>query len=337
MLFSRLYRNIFNKFSIQDLDLRHKIQIIFGLISLVPLAVFAYVLLTESVPLGASKWLLVSLSVLLALFGLELLHATIEEVSQKMKMNLRLIQSERLASVGRLAGGVAHEILNPINIISGRAQLLLMEKDIDPRVLKTIRIINEQTKRVAGVVNNLRQFSSKPKHGRAILNIHELLDRILSLLEYEMRVNNIEIIKKFHSSSSCVQGANDELGQGFLNIISDATDAMPEGGTLKVTTRTMNRGPQPWLEIRFADTGNGISDDLVDKLFDPFFTTDEKNLRSGLGLFVSYGIMKDHGGTIWIDTSVPGGATFVVELPLSFRSDHENELNTINGRDVPAQ
>ena len=327
---------MFDKISIQDLDLRHKIQIIFGLISLIPLAIFAYILITENVSLGDYKWLLVSLSVLLALLGLELLHATIEDVTQKVKMNLRLIQLERLASVGRLAGGVAHEILNPINIISGRAQLLLMEKEIDPRVLKTVGIINDQTKRVAGVVNNLRQFSSKPKHGRTILNIHEMLERILTLLEYEMRVNNIEIVQKLDSSYPHVHGNNDELGQGFLNIISGAADAMPEGGTLRVTTRNIDRGAKQWLEIRFSDTGSGIPEELVDKLFDPFFTTDEKNLRSGLGLFVSFGIMKDHGGTIWIDTPSTDGATFVIELPLAYTSDHQGEHND-TGEHVPAQ
>lgn len=330
--------NIFprSRFTIKDLDLRHKIQIIFGLISLIPLALFAYVLLTESVSPGTYKWIVVSLSALLSLFGLELLHATMEELSDKMTLNLRLIQSERLASVGRLAGGVAHEILNPINIISGRAQLLLMEDHIDHRTQKTIRIINEQTKRVADVVNNLRHFSNRPKGGRTHLNIHELLNRILVLLEYEMRVNNIEIIKHFDATHHHVLGANDEIGQGCLNIISDAIDAMPEGGTLSVSTQGIDRNKQPFIAIRFSDTGNGIPDDVANNLFDPFFTTDEKILRSGPGLFVSFEIMKDHGGTIWIDTASTDGATFVIELPLAYTSDHKDEQND-TGKHVPEQ
>lgn len=321
-------KKVWERFSIKDLDLRHKTQIIFGLVSLVPLALFAYILLTEKVSLSTSKWLLMSLSILLALLGLELLYATLEEISAKARMNLRLIQSERLASVGRLAGGVAHEILNPINIISGRAQLLLMDEHVDPRIHKALKIVNEQTKRVANVVHNLRQFSNKPKGGRTTLDIHTLLDRTLTFLEYEMRVNNIEILRNFNAHRYHVFGANDELGHGFLNIIADAADAMPEGGTLTVTTRTITRGAKLLLEIRFSDTGKGIADDLADKLFDPFFTTDEKNLRSGLGLFVSYGIIKDHGGTIWIDTSATSGATFVVELPVVVESDQEKEHTT---------
>jgi signal transduction histidine kinase len=268
-----------------------------------------------------------SLSVLLALFGLELFYATLEELSEKTKMNLRLIQSERLASVGRLAGGVAHEILNPINIISGRAQLLMMEKQLDPRLHKTLEIINEQTKRVASVVNDLRQFSYKPKGGRVILNLHELLDRMLTLLQYELRVNTIDIIKQFHAVCPLVLGANDQLGQGFLNIISDIIDAMPDGGTLTVSTSTIQRRERSYIEIRFSDTGTGVSHDEADKRFDPFYTTDEKRLRTGLGLFVSYGIMRDHDGTTWIDTSAPDGATFVVELPVTDKTEEKNSEN----------
>lgn len=305
------------KLSMKHLDLRHKIQIIFGLISLVPLALFGYILLAERTSLGASTWLLISLSILLALFGLELLYATIEEVSDKVKMNIRLIQSERLASVGRLAGGVAHEILNPINIISGRAQLLMMDQHLDSRVARTIEIINEQTKRVASVVNNLRQFSTRSKGGRTTLDIHEMLDRILNLLEYEMRINNIEIVRSFGPACPQVLGANDELGQSFLNIISDAIEAMPEGGVFTVSTAISRRDHRPVAEIRFTDTGQSIPAEVADALFDPFSTTNEKSLRSGVGLFVSYGIIRDHGGTIWADTSLGSGAAIVVELPLT--------------------
>ncbi|MFQ6092940.1 MAG: sensor histidine kinase [bacterium] len=322
----------FDAFSIKNLGLRHKTQIIFGLVSLVPLTIFAYILLTENVLLGTHKWLLVSLSVLLALFGLELLYATVEEVNERAKMNRRLIQAERLASVGRLAGGVAHETLNPINIISGRVQLLSMEKRLDPRILKTLGIINDQTKRVAAIVNNLRQFSKKSKGGKAVLDIHELLHRTISLVEYEMRVNNIEIIRRFDSRMIHILGANDELGQGFLNIVVNAADAMPQGGTLTVSTRLIDHHTKPVIEIRFSDTGCGVPDEAVDRLFDPFFRADEEKNRSGLGLFVSFGIMKDHGGTIWVDNSADKGLTFVVELPVVQQScSHKTSQNSTNG------
>jgi signal transduction histidine kinase len=319
---------LFDKLSMKDLDLRHKIQIIFGVISLIPLAVFSYILLSANVSLGTNRWLLVSLSVLLALFGLELLHATIEEINHKNTMNRRLIQSERLASVGRLAAGVAHEILNPVNVISGRAQLLLMDRNIDPQVSKTVKIIYDQTKRVAAVVNNLRQFSSKSKDGKNLLDIHELLERILNLLEYEMRVNNLEIVRRFDSATPYVLGRNDELGQGFLNIISNAAEAMPDGGTLTISTRIIQRPDARIVEIRFSDTSSGVSEETVDRLFDPFFTADENGLRTGLGLFVSYGIIENHGGTIWVDTSAQNGLTLVVGLPmLQPQEESPNALN----------
>ncbi len=208
--------------SFDDLAPFHEVQIVFGLISFVPLAVSSYILKSENMQSETCAWLLVTLSILLVLLDLVLLHATIEEVTPKTSMNHRLIQSDRLTSGGRLAAGVAHEILNPINIISGRTQLLLMEKEIDLQVHKTMAIIQDQTKRIVPVINNLRLFSNRSKEGVSPLNIRDLLNRVLTLLEGE----------------------------------------------------------------------------IVDRLPDPFCTINDQHLHSGPGPSVSYGIIRNHGGTI---------------------------------------
>jgi len=232
----------------------------------------------------------------------------------------QILQAEKLASLGRLTAGASHEILNPLNIISGHIQLLLM-KDMDPRISKYLSIMREQSDRIAGVVKGLLQFSQYSRSKTGEVSINDLIEKVIALVAHEAKFEHIEILKEFESKLPLIMGDDGSLSQVFFNLLSNAKDAMPQGGKLKISTKCSDGNNQEsekpaFIEIKFQDSGCGIPEQDIDRVFDPFFTTKETGKGTGLGLSLSYGIIEDHGGTISAESNVNKGTSFVVQLPV---------------------
>ncbi len=233
----------------------------------------------------------------------------------------QIILAEKMASIGRLTQGASHEILNPLNIIHGNIQLLLMDGRIDPEIKKYMNIIQQQSDRIARIVQGMSEFSRQEKRKIQIININHILEKVLSIIEYEKKYDNIKFNKAYDRNLPLIKGDPSEISQVILQVYSNASDAMPGGGTIKTITKlSKNSGLDlkntPFIEISIQDTGCGILEKNIDKIFDPFYTTKETENKSGLGLAISYGIVKDHGGTILVESEEKKGTMISILLPV---------------------
>lgn len=224
----------------------------------------------------------------------------------------QLLQSEKLASIGQLAAGVAHEINNPIGVMLGFAQVLLKRVKEDDPTYKPLTTIEREGLRCKRIVQSLLDFArhSKPEPRR--VNVNDVIDASLELSHQSTR-SNIHLIKEYSPNLPPVLADINQLQQVFLNILLNAYDAMSNGGTLRIVTGlVMDR-----VDIAFSDTGVGIPPENLTRIFDPFFTTKEVGKGTGLGLSISYGIVEQHGGTIEVKSQVGEGSTFTVHLPVA--------------------
>jgi len=236
----------------------------------------------------------------------------VRDITDKKRLEEQLARSEKLAAVGQLAAGVAHEINNPLGGILVYSYLLL--EDLPPQQperSQVEKIIREAT-RCKEIIKGLLDFSRQAPASLQHVDINAILRDILSLIENHLDFQNVDIDTQLAPNLPPVQGDKGKLEQVFLNLFMNAGEAMAGHGTLTVSTRRNTMGA---VEIRVSDTGPGIHPDHLPRLFDPFFTTKEVGRGVGLGLSVSYGIIKQHRGRIYIDTKAPVGATFVIELP----------------------
>ncbi|MBU4310513.1 ATP-binding protein [bacterium] len=244
--------------------------------------------------------------------------AKLEEGLRKAYRELRatqeqLVQSGKMAAAGRLAGGVAHELNNPLGGILGFAQAALLDTKEDDQIYKDLKAIEEAALHCKEIVSGLLNFSRQTKGEFREVDVNKAIEATLALVNHQTKLQNIEIVKDLSSRLSKVTGNFNQLQQVFLNMVTNARDAMPEGGKLFITTRNIARGRK--VEATFLDTGSGIPEEHMDKLFEPFFTTKEPGQGVGLGLSVSYGIIKDHGGEIEMRNRKGAGVEFRIILP----------------------
>ena len=244
----------------------------------------------------------------------------IRDVTEQRRLQQQLIRSDKLASVGQLTAGVAHEINTPLNVLYGHLELLLLEKEGDPDLFRTLKGMQEQVSKIIEITRNLLDFSRQREPQKTPVDLNDLLERTLSLVEHEMSVEDIVVVSAFDPVLPSLWADGDQLAQVFLNMITNARDAMPEGGELTLRTSTSRlrsrHASGETIEIRFMDTGRGISEEHLGKIFDPFFTTKPAGEGTGLGLSVSYGIIQAHGGTIEVESEVGRGTTFTIRLPV---------------------
>ncbi|VAX22758.1 hypothetical protein MNBD_NITROSPINAE02-1918 [hydrothermal vent metagenome] len=244
------------------------------------------------------------------------------------KAQTQLVRSEKLASLGHLAAGVAHEIRNPLNIISTSIQLLSMEERLSPETVKTSRIVMEQVKRASKITENLREFAREKKPEIIKMDLHDFLERTIALVEYEMSLENITVVRNFNSGPIYLLGDEDQLAQVFLNVIGNARDSMNEKQEEFSYDELQKRGwvgqlvietivNEHMAGVRFRDTGVGVTRETKEKIYDPFYTTKREGKGTGLGLAIAYGIIENHGGRIEIESDVGEGAEFSVFLPLA--------------------
>ena len=223
----------------------------------------------------------------------------------------QIIRSEKLATVGKLAAGVAHEINNPLGNISLYTQMLYQKiKDSDAR--KKLKIIEEQATQAARIVKSLLEFSRQMEPKFKKVNLNDVVNKTLEILQPQISINNIKVIKNLNKDLPEVKADPAQMQQVLVNIINNAIEAMSGGGSLIVETRKRDGE----VEVSITDTGEGIPEENLSKIFDPFFSTKGVGKGTGLGLSVSYGIVERHGGRIEVESKVGVGSTFRVILPL---------------------
>jgi len=224
----------------------------------------------------------------------------------------QLLQSEKLAAMGRLTSQIAHELNNPLYGIMNTLELLKTEISPESKRRKILEMALSETVRLSELLRKMLSFSKPDEEVRQPTDINTVLDEILLLHEKQLRERSINISSSFKKGIGEVYASKNQLRQVFLNMISNARDAMPDGGSLNVTTREQK--DQALIEV--SDTGMGIKEEHLDKIFDTFFTTKDSVKGIGLGLSVCYGFIKDHGGDITVKNTGGTGTTFTVTLPL---------------------
>jgi two-component system, NtrC family, sensor kinase len=236
----------------------------------------------------------------------------IEDISARVQLEEQLQISEKMASIGLLAAGVAHEVNTPLTGISSFTQMLLQGAEPDDPRTKVLEKIERQTFRAAKIVNGLLNLARPAQTDSAAVDVNVVINDVLALLEHQLRSGRIQVRKELCPSPLLVQGVEYKLQQVFLNLFLNARDAMPRGGWLTIASREDDAG----AAIEVGDTGSGIPPEQLSRIYDPFFTTKDLGKGTGLGLSITYGIVQEHGGNITCDSAIGQGTRFTLTLPI---------------------
>ncbi len=240
----------------------------------------------------------------------------VTDVTQQDVAAHQLQQTEKLAAIGTLAAGVAHEINNPVGVITARVETMLWDADdmgLPPAVQEDLRVIDKHAQRVAKIARGLLSFARRAPWETTWVDLNRLLEEALLLVERQFAKEGILLERALEPGLPPIRGSLNHLEQVMINFLNNAREAMAGGGRLAVSSRRGRR--EGWVEVRIADSGPGIPAEHLSHIFDPFFTT--KAAGTGLGLAVSYGIVQEHGGTIEVESAIGRGTTFVVALPVA--------------------
>ncbi len=256
----------------------------------------------------------------------QLNRSLFDTIKELEKTQRQLIYSERLAAAGRLAANLTHEINNPTGIILSRLEWLLLEaseKKLPEEVVKDLLVIKKHTERIAQTTRGLLSFSRRTKNETALVDLEKLIKETVVWLERQFSRKDIIIVLNL-SRLPTVIGNKDQLEQVLVNILTNAKDALPEGGKIKITTKYDTEKNN--VQIDIEDNGTGIPEDMMNSIFDPFFSTKEKELGTGLGLPISLTIMKEHGGFLRMESTPHEGSCFSMILPC-VPENQEGDLN----------
>jgi two-component system, NtrC family, sensor kinase len=237
----------------------------------------------------------------------------VEDISARVQLEEQLQISEKMASIGLLAAGVAHEVNTPLTGISSFTQMLLQGAEPDDPRTKVLEKIERQTFRAAKIVNGLLNLARPAQVDSGPVDINAVINDVLSLLEHQLKTARIQVRKELAPTSPIVQGIEYKLQQVLLNLFLNARDAMPRGGWLTIVTRDGEAA----ASVEIGDTGPGIPAEQLSRIYDPFFTTKDIGKGTGLGLSIAYGIIQEHGGTIACESAIGQGTRFTVTLPLA--------------------
>lgn len=250
---------------------------------------------------------------------------------QRVESEIKLLQSEKQASIGKLAGGVAHEVNNPLTGIFTFTHMLLRRKDIPEEVRIDLETIAQETERVRKIVKGLLDFSRQTELNREPTEVNRLVRFTISLVENQALIKGVSLNFEPGEGLPMITLDRNQMQSVLLNIIINALDATEPGGSITVTTNigiSTSKPGQEGIEILCTDTGCGIPPENLNRLFDPFFTTKDVGHGTGLGLSVSYGIVERHGGTIWVQSKVGKGSTFKVWLPTEEQSEGNENISS---------
>src|SRR5260370_11459208 len=241
-----------------------------------------------------------------------------DDVTQRERMEEQMSQTEKLTSLGLLAAGVAHEVNTPLAVISNYIQMLAKQMpEGDPRQ-SIIEKIVKQTFRASEIVNNRLKLTRTGAAEAASIDVNRVVEDTLSLVAHPLKASQIKVVRQLGETLPPVRGSANKLQQVFLNLFLNSRDAMPSGGMLAVRTPAHNGA----VEVEIADTGAGIPREHIHRIFDPFFTTKGNGRGTGLGLSVSYGIIKEHPGKIDLPSTPAKPTSFPVDLPPPRKTVH---------------
>ena len=241
-----------------------------------------------------------------------------DDVTDRDELEKQLMQADKLSSIGLLAAGVAHEVNTPLAVISTYAQMLAKQISGDEQKSKLLDKIAKQTFRASEIVNSLLNFSRTSTTAHVEIDMNRVVQDTLGLIEHQLEKSAIQVKLNLEESALTVKGNSGKLQQVFLNLFLNARDAMESGGTLSVNTWT----EEGFVRVEVADNGQGISAENLTRIYDPFFTTKAARKGTGLGLAVTYGIVREHGGNIKVESRLGAGSRFEVELPLARKPVH---------------
>jgi len=272
------------------------------------------------------------------------LELKVEKKTQELQIaEDKAVQAEKLASVGLLAAGIAHELNNPLTGILTFSHLLRKKVSSESPEAQDLDLVIRETKRCSSIIKRLLDFSREKKPEKRSVDINQLVRETEQLVHHPASTHEIEIRLELHDGLPHVRVDPDQIKQVFMNILVNARDAIGDHGTITVRSRMLPQpgmlqsgaAPGSMLEVSFTDTGPGISADNLSKIYDPFFTTKEIGKGTGLGLAVTYGIVRAHGGQIDVESVAGKGATFRIRLPLEQRmaevTGAENERQNTGG------
>ncbi len=243
-----------------------------------------------------------------------------KDMTRLHTMTEQLINHEKMASIGQIAAGVAHEINTPLGIILGYAQLMQDDFPDNSEVGTNLQVIERQTKACRRIVSDLLKFSRQSESINSCLDLNALIEEVLAVAEHTLNINKIAVERNFAAEPPILVGDAEKLRQVFLNLFINSRDAMAEGGTLLIKTKRVGEE----ILVSVEDSGSGIAEESKGKIFDPFFTTKEVGKGTGLGLSVTYGIIQEHRGTI------------IVESPVAHRPVHQTSPGTAFHLRLPA-
>ncbi len=258
--------------------------------------------------------------------------AELEESYRKLKeTQAMLIQAGKLTALGQLGAGVAHELNQPIAAIRGFSQLLLSQLEPESPLAPNLKVIEEQSHRMARIVDNIRSFARDTKEGREELELNQVADTALMLITAQLRGRGITVDLKLDPNLPRVFADKNQIQQTLINLLTNARDAVEEkgpGGKITVATASDENGG---VEMRVSDTGVGISPEIRDRIFDPFFTTKPPGKGTGLGLSIVYGIIQNHKGEIEVESKPGEGTTFIMKLPRGARAQETGRKTAVGG------
>ncbi|MBI2880421.1 MAG: PAS domain S-box protein [Candidatus Tectomicrobia bacterium] len=247
--------------------------------------------------------------------GRRLFLALIRDVTERKRAQEMWVRNEKLAALGRLTAGAAHEILNPANIIGLHAQGLIGRPDDPKAVVKSGHTIYESVKRIARICSGLRRFSREEEPAITRFDLPETIRETVSMLEPQVRMADVTLSLEFPEEPLTLEADRNQISQVLVNLINNALDAMQAGGNIRLRAAGFQRDGAPWVRISVRDEGAGIPPETLPRIFDPFFTTKEMTQGTGLGLSIVHGIVEDHRGGIEVESEVGKGTAFHVELP----------------------
>lgn len=232
------------------------------------------------------------------------------DLTEQRRMEAQMIQSAKMASLGTMAGGMAHELRNPLAIVSSAAQLLLRRSN-DDFIHECAKRIHKNVKRAAEIIENLLRFSQVSSAEKQQVDVQSAIDETLSLINHQISLDGIKIIWEYAPEPLMTMANKNRLQQVFMNLVINAAEAMESSGRLIIKAERDERH----VIIKFIDNGRGISDEHIQRIFDPFFTTKTSGRNTGLGLFVSFGIIKSFDGDIFVESKKGEDTTFTIKLP----------------------
>jgi len=272
----------------------------------------------QTTPDGNTIWLLTSKTPLRDAAGeISGVLGTYMDITKRKQLEAQLSQAGKMESLGQLASGAAHEIRNPLNIMSLRLQMLdVTGKALDDNVRKAIDTCNNQIRRITGVLEGLQEFSRMPLVEKRLDDLNKIIGGVVDSFDAKFKNEGITAEIRGGDGIPSFMLDKEKIAMVIAHLISNAVDAMKDRETKRLGISTEKTSEDKSVRIIISDTGHGIKEENMARIFDPFFTTKDPDKGKGLGLAISYGIIRDHGGTIRAENNEQGGATFIVELPI---------------------